>query len=150
MRNVKSPFHDHLPWQQTQWNYSKHPSLDTIPFPCTCPWPLLATGQGNCGCFPYAAGPRDSVHITDMAGSWGGAIPHLVGVWQKRPGESCEWKLWTRVVVLSCSTVQEQKPFYSLFLKLSTESEVNSWPPTKVQGVLCKFQAPLLSVERLF
>lgn len=65
---------------------------------------------------------------------------------EKDESESYEQEWWCCLVTQSKS----RKPFYSLSLKLSTESEVNPWPPTKVQGVLCKFQAPLLSVERWF
>lgn len=100
-----------------QWNHSNHPSLDTIPFPCSCPWPLFATGQGNCRCFPYAGGSGIQVISQSWQEAEGEQYIILWGALAEEIGEGGEWKLWTRVVVLCCSTVQEQKTFLLPFSK---------------------------------
>lgn len=61
----------------------------------------------------------------------------------KEESESYEQEWWYCLVAQSKS----RKPFYSLCV---AESGSDPWPPTEVDGVLCKFQAPLWSVERLF
>lgn len=118
------------------------------PFPSPAPVhdPYLPLARGIAGVFLVQVVSG----ITVTTGSWGAAIYHLVRSGRRDQGkeesESYEQEWWCCAVAQSKS----RKPFNFLSLKLSAQSGADPWPPTEVDGVLCKFQAPLQSMERLF